>query len=87
MTKPKILVLLTLLSVCWLPLSAATLSGTVHDPSGAAAFNAQIIIRNEAGGEERRLTSDKAGHFEATYRLALTRCASNWRASSRSIGE
>src|SRR6202158_4907011 len=42
---------------------AATLSGTVHDPSGAGAFNAQISLRNEATGEVRYTLTDGDGRF------------------------
>src|SRR5438045_6429039 len=40
---------------------AATLSGTVHDPSGAAAFNAQISAKNEATAEVHRTRDDDDG--------------------------
>ncbi len=45
------------------PSWAAALGGTVRDPSGAGAFNAQILISNESSGEVQRTRSDDDGHF------------------------
>jgi len=42
---------------------AAALSGTVRDPSGAGAFNAQIVVRSESTGETQRTRSDDDGRF------------------------
>src|ERR1700730_3249651 len=43
--------------------SAAMLSGSVHDPSNAAAFNAQISAKNEATAEVHRTRADDDGRF------------------------
>jgi hypothetical protein len=51
------------------PSWAAVLGGTVRDPSGAGAFNAQIIVSkqilvsNESSGEVQRTRSDDDGRF------------------------
>ena len=40
-----------------------TISGTVHDPSGAVIRNAAITIKNKATGIERQVRSDEDGNF------------------------
>jgi hypothetical protein len=61
--KPQILVVFAVLwagpAMSW----AATLSGTVRDPSGAGAFNAQIQARAESTGEMRQTRSDDQGRY------------------------
>ena len=42
---------------------AATLSGTVRDPSGAGALHAQITARNETSGEVVQTKSDDQGRY------------------------
>jgi hypothetical protein len=54
---------IVLLCATVLEAGAATLSGTVRDPSGAGAFHAQITARNEASGEAMRTTSDEQGRY------------------------
>ena len=54
---------MTVLSTFPASLCAATLSGTVRDPSGAGALNAQITARNDATGEVIRATSDSQGRY------------------------
>ncbi|MEZ2345786.1 carboxypeptidase regulatory-like domain-containing protein [Terriglobus sp. RCC_193] len=41
----------------------ATLSGTVHDTSGALLPNANVILTNSASGDTRKVTSNSAGVF------------------------
>jgi hypothetical protein len=40
--------------------------GTVKDPSGGAIQGAQIVIRNISTNEERHLTTDASGSYQAT---------------------
>ena len=42
-----------------------TISGVVHDESGAVIRNAAVIVRNKATGIERKLASDEDGAFAA----------------------
>lgn len=51
------------LSIAGVPAWAAALSGTVRDPTGAGAANAQITARSEASGEVVRAQSDVQGHY------------------------
>ncbi len=44
-------------------MQAAALGGTVRDPSGAGAVNAQISARNEATNDVVRTTSDAEGRY------------------------
>ncbi len=43
--------------------NAATLTGTVNDPTGAVIPKATVIITDEASGVARNTTSDEAGFF------------------------
>ncbi|MGC1873091.1 MAG: carboxypeptidase-like regulatory domain-containing protein [Acidobacteriaceae bacterium] len=43
----------------------ATISGTVHDPSGAAVVGAQVTVTNQETGAVRNLVSDSAGVYSA----------------------
>ena len=43
----------------------AQILGTVKDPSGAIVANANVSVRNEATGLERRVTTNEAGVFVA----------------------
>jgi len=54
---------LTMLSAACGPLRAATLAGSVRDPSGAAVAGAQISAREERTAEIARATTDGQGHF------------------------
>src|SRR5260370_915157 len=59
------------------PSWAAALGGTVRDPSGAGAFNAQISARNESSGEVLRTRSDDDGRFSlelapGSYQIQIT---------------
>jgi Carboxypeptidase regulatory-like domain len=59
--RPVILVSVALLfgGLAW----AATLTGIVKDPSGAAALHAVISARHESSGETKRAESDADGRF------------------------
>jgi len=58
--------------------STATLSGTVHDASGAVIPGASIVVTNTTSGVQRKLTTGKEGFFSipqldvGTYRLTVT---------------
>src|ERR1700744_3798634 len=41
----------------------ASLSGTVHDRTGAVIQNATVELRNSASGDTRRITSNSSGVF------------------------
>jgi hypothetical protein len=43
-----------------------TLSGTVHDSSGAVIPEAQVELRNETSGDIRKATADSSGRFVIT---------------------
>jgi hypothetical protein len=43
--------------------TSATLTGTVFDSSGAVVPKAQVSLRNEASGDERRTVSNSDGYF------------------------
>ncbi|HEY0784940.1 MAG TPA: TonB-dependent receptor [Acidobacteriaceae bacterium] len=55
-----------------------TLTGTVYDQSGAVVPSASIVLRNQASGDERAITSDDSGHFvitalqPATYSIQIS---------------
>jgi hypothetical protein len=44
--------------------SSARLRGVVTDDQGAVVADAQLLLRNQATGEERSAVSDKAGEFQ-----------------------
>jgi hypothetical protein len=43
-----------------------TLSGTVHDTSGAIVPDAQVVLKNEASGDVRTVMADNSGRFVIT---------------------
>jgi len=47
-------------------MGAATLQGTVADPSGAIVIGAKLVITSESTGVSRQLASNSAGFFSAT---------------------
>jgi hypothetical protein len=55
-----------------------TLSGTVHDASGASVPEAKVVLKNEASGDVRTVTADHVGRFvitavqPATYSVNVT---------------
>src|SRR4051794_1905619 len=55
--------------------STSTIYGTVRDASGAAVANATVLVRNQATGVDRTVTTDDAGIYKAaalprgTYRV------------------
>ena len=75
--KAPIFAALALICAGPAPSWAAALGGTVRDPSGAGAFNAQILISNESSREVQRTRSDDDGRFSidlapGTYRIQIT---------------
>jgi hypothetical protein len=59
---PKFLLLLVL-SVFSLPAAAATIQGTVRDPSGALVAGAEVTISTTASSETKTTKTDPQGHF------------------------
>ena len=49
----------------WAQEPVGTISGTVHDQSGAVVPGASVTVRNKATGIERALTSGGDGTFSA----------------------
>lgn len=43
-----------------------SITGVVHDPSGAVVPNAKVVIRSEATGEEHPVTADSSGRYTVT---------------------
>ncbi|HXJ39500.1 MAG TPA: carboxypeptidase-like regulatory domain-containing protein, partial [Bryobacteraceae bacterium] len=75
--KASILAALALICAGPAPSWAAALSGTVRDPSGAGAFNAQISARSESSAEVQRTRSDDDGRFSlelapGSYQIQIT---------------
>src|SRR5438094_7931895 len=58
--------------------SDARVSGTVRDPQGASVPNAQVLVKNDKTGEERKITSNTQGYFllaglkPSTYTIRVT---------------
>jgi hypothetical protein len=75
----------TLLAVVLCPSGAkaqmvgGTISGDVVDPAGAAVARAEVLIRNDETGSERKFTTAESGIFSApsvavgTYTVSVTR--------------
>ena len=59
-------------TTAWAQAPVGTISGTVHDQSGAVVPAASITIKNLATGVERHLTSDLDGSFSAPSLAAGT---------------
>ena len=59
-------------TVAWAQAPTGTISGAVHDQSGAVVPAATITIRNVATGVERHLTSETDGSFSAPALAAGT---------------
>jgi hypothetical protein len=59
-------------------MGAATMDGTVTDPTGAVVSNAKIVITSESTGISRQLASNSAGFYSATdlapetYKIVVT---------------
>src|SRR5262249_12131452 len=51
--------------VFWAQAPVGTISGTVHDASGAVLQGASITVRNKATRAERKLKSSEDGTFSA----------------------
>jgi hypothetical protein len=45
-------------------LSAATISGTVHDPTGAPVSEAKVLVYNPDTGARQEATTDPSGRFD-----------------------
>jgi hypothetical protein len=43
-----------------------TINGTVRDPSGAAIPNAKVVVKNQANGTERTVTTGQGGLYSVT---------------------
>src|SRR4051812_35828935 len=70
-------------------ITSATLTGTVYDASGAVVPNANITLKNEASGDDRRTVSNDDGYFTfaaippATYTVKVEGKGFNaWEAKS-----
>jgi len=59
----SILVLFVFSAYAWPQTEAATVFGTVTDPSGAVIAGAQVTILNQSTGLRRDLTTDSAGQY------------------------
>jgi len=60
-----------LMLICLCPLLQAqettgSISGTVHDPSGALIANANVIVRSPDAGSVRQVTTDSEGRWSVT---------------------
>ena len=66
-------------SVLFFPTTAATVRGTVADPTGASVAGALVVLRSLATGQESLLETDADGRFQldtaaaGTYLLIVTR--------------
>jgi hypothetical protein len=75
---PKFLLLL-ILSVLCMPASAATIQGTVRDPSGALVAGAEVTISDAATSETKTTRTDNQGHFsmdglaQGDYQISVRR--------------
>jgi len=56
-----------------------TISGEVVDPAGAAVAQAEVLIRNDETGSERKFTTAESGIFSAPS-VATGGGVSRWRA-------
>src|SRR6516164_3282151 len=54
------------LSVAFAQSDLGSLSGFVKDPSGAVIPKAQVTVKNESTGTERRTTTNEAGFYTVT---------------------
>lgn len=75
---PKSLILLLLPVLC-LPAAAATIEGTVRDPSGALVAGADVTISNASSSETKTAKTDSQGRFSidalmpGEYQLTIRR--------------
>ena len=70
-----------------------TISGTAYDQTGAVVPNANVVLKNEASGDERTSVTDNAGHFAitgvqpATYSLVISaKGFSTWQENAIAMG-
>lgn len=78
-------VLLLMSSLATAQIITASLSGTVYDQSGAVVPKADVTLKNQASGDERRIQSNGEGYFSfaavppGTYTVSITSQGfSNW---------
>src|SRR6266481_530252 len=66
------LLVISAFALCSLPMSGQTantgaIAGSVSDPSGALVARAAVVIRSQATGEEREVTTDAQGNFSVPF--------------------
>src|SRR5579864_2364549 len=54
------------LSVAFAQSDLGSISGFVKDPSGAVVPKAQVVVKNEATGTERRTNTNESGYYTVT---------------------
>src|SRR6202171_4447695 len=47
--------------------NTGAIAGSVNDPSGALVARAAVVIRSQATGEEREVTTDAQGNFSVPF--------------------
>src|ERR1051325_5120205 len=55
--------LLTLASILFGQSDLTSIAGTITDPSGAVVANANVTVRNQATGAERRAVTNNSGNY------------------------
>src|ERR1700687_3294440 len=66
------LLVISAFALCSLPMHGQTantgaIAGSVNDPSGALVARAAVVIRSQATGEEREVTTDAQGNFSVPF--------------------
>jgi hypothetical protein len=66
------LLIISAFALCSLPMYGQTantgaIAGSVNDPSGALVARAAVVIRSQATGEEREVTTDAQGNFSVPF--------------------
>ncbi len=71
-----------------------TISGTVYDQSGAVVPKANVVLKNEASGDQRVATTENDGHFvitavqPASYTISVSATGfSSWQENSITMGQ
>src|SRR5262249_13115119 len=65
-TRVSVLLLLIVPALCTFPTVAQTtggIAGAVRDPSGAVVVGARVMVRSDATGYQRIVTTDSSGYF------------------------